>query len=113
MNNPLEGFQNSQAYQVSGLPFVYTGTGTGSIEFQNVSKFVAVTAIGSSVSIYFQPGAATARKFVILSGTTVNFDIRIRDLYFETAGTASIMAGLTTIPIQAMPKLTGSIWNGI
>ena len=115
MSNPKEGFQNSQAYVCPGIPFVYTGSGTGSIAFPNVTRSLAITAKSADASIYFQTGSAgiTARKFIILSGTTVTLDLRVRDIFYQTAGTVSILAGCTMIDSSCMPQLTSSMWAGI
>ena len=113
LNNPSEGWQNSQAYVSSGLPYVLTTTGTGSIDFENVSKFLTIAASGSDVSLYFQADTSYDRKFVILSGQTVTLDLRVTKVFFETAGTISLLAGLTLIPVRFAPILSSSNWTGI
>lgn len=112
---PKEGFQNSQAYQTPGLPFVRTtSAATEKIEFPNVTRSIHVTADGADIAVYFAAAAPAARKFTVKNGTTVTLPVRVRDLWVDTgAGTASIFAALTTIERHAMPELDGSIWVGI
>ena len=114
LNNPAEGFQNAQAYQVPGLPFVYTTSATEKIEFPHVTRSITVTADGGDVHVYFASAAPASRKFTIKADTTVELPVRIRDLYVDPqSSTGSIFAALTTIPRNSMPELTGSIWQGI
>lgn len=112
LNNPSEGFQNAQAYQAPGLPFVVSTAVAGKIEFPQVTRSLHITADGSDVVIAFADSAAAIRQFTIKSGSTVELPLRIRELWL-ISGTMSCLASLTTIPRDSMPELNPSNWSGI
>lgn len=112
LNIPSEGFQNSQAYQTPGLPFVIRATAPAIVNFPQVTRSIHITANGSDVGIAFAPAAAPERVFTITSNTTVELPVRIRDLYL-VSGTMSCFAALTTIPRKSMPNLLAVNWEGI
>jgi len=113
LGNPSEGFQNAQAYQAPGLPFVRTTSSQEQIKFPNVSRSIHVTADGGDVAVYFAENAPATRQFTVKSGTTIELSVRVKDLWVNPASAVSVFAALTTIPRDAMPVLTGSNWEGI
>lgn len=112
LNNPSEGFQNAQAYQVPGLPFVITTASAGKIEFPHVTRSLHITADGGDVVIAFATASTATRQFTIKSGTTIELPVRVREIWL-ISGTMSCLASLTTIPRYSMPELNPSNWSGI
>lgn len=111
---PSEGFQNSQAYQVPGLPFVLADINSATkIEFPYVTISIKVHAAGGACDVYFAPAAPNSRKFSVPAGTVETFNTRVRDIWIDPASTAHVYASLTTISRSQMVELTGSIWSGI
>lgn len=113
LNNPSAGFQNSQEYVSSGLPYVVNTTSSIHVEFPNITRSFTVTASGSNAHVYFSGSAPANRKFTILAGTTVDFPLRIKELWIDASGSASLCASLTLISSNKMPTLDSSTWSGI
>jgi hypothetical protein len=110
---------------VSGVPWV---TGSLVVEeitptklaFSAVTRFFIVTNTGgSNVRIGFTRagvsgtlGGEPANNFMtVITGTTQQFDLRIRDLYMIGDGgstTVDVLGGLTSIPVTNYMPLTGA-----
>lgn len=85
-------------YQISGLPFV-TSSGVMTIEFPYLTQWILVKTT-TTVRFAFTQGAITTNNEITgLSSAFVEMvplPVRIKKLYI-TAGSANVMAGLTTI----------------
>lgn len=114
------GPNNVLEYQASGLPYVTqsatpSGAGnTGKVEFPFVTKFFFVKNIGPApLDVGFtQNGVLGTNKMTLPVSGTYSGDIRVVDLHFYSAGTATnyeVVAGLTGIPRRSFPRLTGSL----
>lgn len=112
-NWPSEGFGNSSAYILPGLPFVLTTASATTIVFPKVTKQIVITASAGDCSVFFSAGAGATRKFLIKSNTTVTLDLRVSQIWVEPTGTVSVCASLTMINADQMPKLDPAIWPGI
>lgn len=89
---------NVPNYQLSGLPFI-TNSGVGTIEFPYLTQWILLRT-ATTVRFSFTQGALTANNEITgLSSAFVEMvplPVRIKKLYI-TAGSAIVMAGLTTI----------------
>lgn len=122
---PQEGVNSVPAYMVSGIPWV-----TGSLvvptltavklRFDAVTKFFKVVNTGgNNVKVGFTNdgvsgtlgGAPANNFFTVITGTTQQFDLRVKDIYMIGEGgitTVDVLGGVTSIPRTNYPLLTGS-----
>jgi hypothetical protein len=129
LNWQPNGANNVPSYQSSGIPFVTqssaTEVGTSTpvqLDFPYVTRFFTVQNIGSNplqvgFTVNGVKGAPTKNYFTIENGTTssIRFELRCKSLFFLGSGGATgfeIVAGLTTIPTNNFPTLTGSAGTG-
>jgi len=124
--NPLqahETFQYRKAgqasvleYMASGLPYVTqssVGTTPEKIEFPFVTKFFTVknTSANDLHVGFTENGVQGTNRFTLSTSESFTGDIRIRDLYLQSAGGTAdfeIIAGLTGILRRDFFILTGS-----
>jgi len=89
---------NVPNYQLSGLPYV-TSSGINTIEFPYLTQWILIRT-ATTTRIAFTQGAITTNNEITgLSSAFVEMvplPVRIKKLYI-TAGSAIVMAGLTTI----------------
>ncbi len=131
--NPKSGFSNTSEFQASSLPWVVTGTTSGTTvikySFPCVSKTITVNNLESTskkLRIGFTENGINAvggnYYFLIDSGSSVTLDARVTEFYVRSDSSNSIShsvyAGLTTIDKTMMPLLTGSlngqvVWDGV
>jgi hypothetical protein len=116
MNNAPSGFQNSQEYLISGLPYVANTTGSLHVEFPTITRSLSIAASGTNAYVYFSGSAGSATKFLILANTSQDLPLRIRDLWIESSGsggTVSMCAAMTTISRNCMCDLDSTKWSGV
>lgn len=133
LNNAKSGFSNVSEFQASSLPWVITGSTSGTTvikySFPFVTKSLTIhntESTAKKLRIGFTEngvnGVGGNYYFIIDSGDLVTLDARVTEMYVrsDTTNTIehSIYAGLTTIDKTMMPLLTGSlngqaIWSGI
>jgi hypothetical protein len=113
LNHPPEGYNNSQAYLVPGLPFVHTTGTSDKVEFPNITRSITVSAIGGDAKVSFTSAATEQRKFVVPCDTSVELPVRVRDVWIEPTVSASIMASLTFVYREQMPELSSTDWTGV
>ena len=112
---PAPGVNNAPEYIVSAFPWVSSSVDVSTvqkIEFPNVTKYfkIANTGAGDVAVGFTETGTTGDHKFIIRSGSTETFDLRIREIWISgSAGsTVDILGGLTSIPRRNYQKLTGS-----
>jgi hypothetical protein len=116
MNNPSAGFQNSQEYLISGLPYIANTTGSLHVEFPTITRSLTLTSSGTNAYAYFSGSAGSATKFLILANSTVDLPLRIRDIWLESSGSSgsvSMCAAMTTISRNYMCDLDSTKWSGV
>jgi hypothetical protein len=116
MNNPSSGFQNSQEYLISGLPYVANTTGSLHIEFPTITRSLALTAIGTNAYVSFSGSAGPTTTFVVLANSSKDLPLRIRDIWLESSGSGgsiSMCAAMTTIHRNQMCDLDSTKWSGV
>jgi len=101
------GLGNSAAYQVSGAPYVASGTNDSasyavSTPFPRVTSEITISATGGDVTFKFKPAGT---DFVLPSGQTITLRVKCKEIYIKTAGTWSICAALTSINTSEMYDL--------
>tara|TARA_Y100001938_G_scaffold106070_1_gene144693 strand:- start:226 stop:696 length:471 start_codon:yes stop_codon:yes gene_type:complete len=121
------------AYQVSGIPYVTSshgpavvGTAVQKITFPQVTRFFVVNNIGSNIlRVGFtengvdggpdESGAERLRWFQLNGGQiSPRLEIRCKELYFRAVSNTdktgfSLIAGLSGVPSNQFPTLTGSL----
>jgi hypothetical protein len=127
LNNPPSGYFNSSEFTASSLPWVVSGTTSGTdvikYAFPKVTKNIIVHNLESSskkLRIGFTAngvnGVGGNFYFIVDSGDLITFDSRVTEVYVraDTSNTISfsLYAGLTTIAAGQMPTLTGSLGDG-
>lgn len=120
---PASGLSNTAEYMASGLPWVSSSTipsgSTWAIEFPYVTNHLLIhnaSSTSSTLAIGFSlSGSRGTNRFLIDSATQIDesFDqhVRITKIYLTATTnnvTASVFAGLTTIPAKYFPTLTAS-----
>jgi hypothetical protein len=120
---PASGLSNTAEYMASGLPWVSSSAipsgSTWAIEFPYVTNHLSVLNAGSSASTlgigFTLSGSQNTNRVLLNSSTTVqgrfSEHLRVTKLYLTAVTnnvTASVFAGLTTIPAKHFPTLTGS-----
>lgn len=123
-NPPPPGAASVSEYQVSGVPFFFTAgvpnNGWLSQSFPFVTRDVTVRNLGGSGNIQIgvtQSGSAglSGNNFFALPfGQAVTLNVRTTQLWIYNPGggvsiTASVCAGMTTIPQYNFPILSASI----
>ena len=113
MQWPEPGFNYTPAYQTSGLPYLTSSTAAAGspvyIQFPYVTRTITVGATGGATTFAFTAnGLAGTNKYTVASGQSVTFEFRAKEMWV-TGSTFSIAAGLTGIPANTMPTLTGSV----
>jgi hypothetical protein len=120
-NIPKPGLSNVGSYQASGIPWVTSSVAPASgsvplqIEFQNVTKFIVVKNVSASGTLrvgFSQNGINGSNFFLLDRGESFAGDLKVSKLFLlsnnGTPVTASVVAGLTTIPASELP----SNWSG-
>ena len=135
LNNPLAGINSTSEFQLSGLPWVVSGTTVSNVvtryQLPKVTKSITIHNLESSsnkkIRIGFTEngvnGVAGNYFFIFDSGDLVTLDARVKEFYiradtFSDEHKYSICCSLTTIGSNMMPILTGSIggetiWSGV
>lgn len=115
-NYPASGLNNVGEYQASGLPYVTSSAVTTTpshIQFPYVTKFFTiVNPSGGSVRVGFtEAGVQGTNFFSVAPSGSQSLDIRCKSLFVRAeagSATVQVVAGLTQIPAQRLPVLTGS-----
>ena len=127
-NYPKPGPNSVPSYQMSGIPYV-TGSGTGTedistvkrFDFPYVTRFLTFSnnttdeelfVAFSSEGITGVPAEPGIKHIFTVPGLTVaNLEVRCKSIFLKTSAAIqwSVCAGLTNIPSQEFPILTGSI----
>ena len=108
MGQPRTYIGNTAEYMVSGWPYAKTVTGTTTIEFNEVTQWINVSAVGAAVTVTFQGGAAA---FVVPAGTqTGQLELKCTKVTLTFTGgvniSASILAGMTNVKADQYPNLS-------
>lgn len=121
---PGGGLNNTAEYMTSGLPWVSSSViasgSTWRVDFPMVTSHLTVHnagAAGSSVMAlgFTLSGAQGTNRFLLTNNNNVDDtfqeQVRVKTIYITALTnfvTASVYAGLTTIPTKNFPTLTGS-----
>ncbi len=120
MNNPRSGIGSVPEYQMSGVPWVLSGSvGTTPVEYDlpMVSRAVTVannSAAGSFLLIGFTQNGVLigSNSFPLDGGKSIRMEVRARDLWFKGQNGVvnfGVIAELTSIERKQMPYLTSSL----
>ena len=112
------GVNHVPEYLVSGAPWVTGSLAVGSggaqrISFPNVTRFFLVRNTGANPCRvgFTESGTEGDNFFSVNSGSTQQFDLRVRDVFIQGDGgatTIDLMGGLTAIPRRNYSPLTGA-----
>mgnify|MGYP006230785731 FL=1 len=116
MNHPMTHYGNTAEFLVAGWPYIGSKTNsTGStisftVDFDYVTQFVQVSAIGQDITISIGTGSAT---FIVPEDRTVKLPVKLKTIKFSipNTGTVSFCAGLTNVPASEFPDI--SAFDGI
>lgn len=121
LNNPSPpGANSTPEYLASGVPFITTSAipanTTLGLSLPYVSRDVTIRNLGTGSATLrvgvSSRGAQTSNYFVLQAGVTEKFQVRTSTLFINNSTvdpiSASILVGLTLIPYQNFPLLTGS-----
>lgn len=119
IQNPSSGFGSVPEYQMSGIPWVLSGSvGTTPVEYDLPFVSRAITIANNSAATNFlcvgftQNGVQLTNSFLIDGGKSFRFELRVRDLWFKGQNSTvnfCVLAELTGIQRKQMPYLTGSL----
>lgn len=115
-NGPNPGPNNVPSYQMSGIPFVVTGTtgpgGPTEINFPFVTRNVYVKSRGSSLGVSFAlSGSLSTTMFTLEDNESWQQELRTTQLFVTGVGGAikyEIIAGLTFVKRGDFPVLSAS-----
>lgn len=127
LNNPPSGIFSASEFQSSALPWVVSGTTSGTTvikyTFPRVTKNITLHNLETSTKklrIGFTEnginGVGGNYFFLIDAGDVVTLDAKVTELYVraDSSNTISfsVYAGLTTISSVQMPVITGTLGDG-
>lgn len=99
-----QGLNHVGSYQVSGVPFIYTGTASATaetIEFPTVTKVVYVENLGLTNDLTITFPSSPANQIAIPAGEKIEMTIKTGAIVVESTGTEyQIYASLTSISRQ-------------
>ena len=128
--NYQSGLGNASAYQVSGIPYVTgnidcTAAGGESLTFPSVTSWIVVSnnasASAGECRVAFSKNGlkdAAANYYLLATGSqTPRLDVKVTEIHISGSNSVSIMAGLTSIPIDQINlskqlSPSGSNWSG-
>ena len=116
MNHPATHYGNTAEFLVAGWPYIGSKTNATSspinftVNFDYVTQFVQVSAIGQDITISIGTGSAT---FIVPEDRTVKLPVKLKTIKFTVpgTGTVSFCAGLTNVPASEFPDI--SAFDGI
>ena len=112
LNNYTQGINNSNEFQISGLPYVNTLTapiysnGATRVDFPNITKFIIITNLSSNTTIlkigFTENNVRTSYEtnYTLKGGQTLKINAKISTLYFAGESSTvnfSIFSGLTDV----------------
>ena len=125
LGNPTGGFGYAAEFQSSALPWITSSVApqnpnSVNYRFAMATRFLTVTNLNASGGNNLQMGVtrngiSSGNVVTILPGQTLYLEWRCTQVYLAgVGGTAnfSLGVGLTTIPVQNFPLLTGSAADG-
>lgn len=132
LNNPKSGFNSASEFQMSGLPWVVSGSASSSAvchQFDKITKSITIKnhePAGTILRVGFTQngidGVGGKYYFGVDGGDVFQVNVRVKEVFLKRDGASdvdySLFAELTTIDSSMMPVLTGSIngttyWNGV
>lgn len=127
LNNPASGIFSAGEFVSSALPWVVSGTTSGTTvvkyTFPRVTKSITIKNLETTTkklrvgfTLNGVNGIGGSYYFLVDYGDLVTLDVKVTELYLraDTSNTIihSIYAGLTTISAGQMPVLTGTLGDG-
>ena len=103
------GIGSSASYQVSGRPWIKTGSSSGAttIEFPQVTKAFTVHSASADLNVYFNSAASAAEKLTVTPAQCpVRFELKCRSVILNGTADYQLYAELTGI--EDNYSLTGS-----
>ncbi len=94
------GIGTSAAYQVSGRPFIKTGSNSGatSINFPQVTKAFTIHSASADLDVYFNSAATAAEKLTVQPAQCpVRFEVKCRSVILSGTADYQLYAELTGI----------------
>lgn len=130
INHPKAGPNSVPAYQLSGVPYVTGSVVAGEnlsavqkqFDFPYVTRFITLVNYNSTdtenLHVAFSaeglsgtPATGQKNFFVVKSNSDITLDVRCKTVFISTTDDTvkwSLCAGLTPIPADSFPVLTGS-----
>ena len=130
-NNPSAGYNSTNEFMVSGLPWVISATAEATVtryQFDKISKHIIVKNHHASAALRVGftengvGGVGGNYYFIVSAGQTFEFDSRINQVFIKRDASTdvpfSMFVALVGIDATMMPLLTGSVagvtfWNGV
>ena len=103
------GIGSSAAYQVSGRPFINTGTASGAttVGFPQITKAFTIHSASANLDVYFNTEATAAEKITVTPAQCpLRFEMKCRSVILNGSADYQLYAELTGI--EAEYVLTGS-----
>jgi hypothetical protein len=117
LGNVGSGFGYYSAYSCPGLPHVDARSISGvyKFAFPSVSQEVRVTNLSSgSMKVGFTlTSFAEGHSLTLLSSGTLEFPIRVADVYVSGSGSVEVFAALSVVNRLEMPQISGSFLTGV
>jgi hypothetical protein len=117
LNHAKPGYGNVPSYQVSGVPYVVTGSTSTSavttINFPYVTNDIYIRSRGTALAVGFSASGVlpSTTRFTLEDNESCTLNVRTNSIYLmATAGTViyEVVAGLTFIHRDEAPILSAS-----
>lgn len=113
LNNPKPGWGCVSEYQISALPWVSSSNVSGvyDITLPFVANFFTIMNTGTTLMKvgFTQNGVMGTNYFPLPVSGSYTANMRITKLFVSGTGASmTLVAGLTSIPYDQMPVITGS-----
>jgi hypothetical protein len=104
------GLNNVGSYQVSGIPYAIDPSST-TVTFPYVTSWVKIINDGSADrKVGFSANGVGGTNYFLVPATssTEPLNLKLSELHLDSASDITIVAGLTSIPVQRINNLSGS-----
>ena len=108
MQWPKPHFGSVAEYQVSPWPFCKTVTGTGSVNFKSVTRWIIITADSANVKVSFaEPGTPSdPDTYFTVPANTMSQRLEVKCTKIWVSATCTVLAGVTSVDTSQFPDIS-------
>jgi hypothetical protein len=107
MQWPKPHFGSVAEYQVSPWPFCATVSGTGSINFESVTRWIIITADSADVKVAFaDPESDPMATYFTVPANTMSQRLEVKCTKIWVSATCTVLAGVTSVDTSQFPDIS-------